>query len=308
MIRSVIAAWDRFWFAPQPAGDLAVCRILFYGGIFCWRMTMDSGRWGELGQAFWFPIRLFRDLGLPLLDPSTLRALDFVWLVAVALACIGWMTRASTFVALVVGVYLIGLPHNFGKIHHSDAVVVFVLAALALSHCGDAYSVDAVLRRRRGEPAPPASGEYRWPIRVAWLGWVLLYSAAGIAKIRNGGVAWVFSDSFRNILLEHHYTHHPLVSWGLAIAEHPLVCRVLAAGTILVEVLSPLALFGPRLRAVLIPGLAAMQIGIWFVLGVRFDWYLLVLVFWVPWHELAASARPTRPAERGPRAMLRPPA
>jgi len=302
MMRKLVSTWDRFWFAPQSATDLAICRILFFGGIFCWRLTMDSGRWGELGAAFWFPIRLFRDLGLPLLDPAALRALDFVWLVALALSCVGWMTRASTLVSLVVGVYLIGLPHNFGKIHHSDAVVLFVLVALALSHCGDAISVDAVQRRRRGEPAPRPSGEYRWPIRVAWLGWVLLYSAAGVAKIRNGGAAWVFSDSFRNILLEHHYTHHPLVTWGLALADHPLACHLLAAGTILVETLSPLALCSRRLRGFLIPALATMQIGIWFVLGVRFDWYLLVLVFWIPWSSLAASASPTDRAARDSRA------
>ena len=182
MMRRLVDLWNRFWFAPQPATDLAVCRILFFGVIFYWRLTVDSGCWAELGATFWFPIPLFRHFHLRLLDASILRALDVVWLVAVALACVGWMTRASTWVALVVGVYLVGLPHNFGKIYHSDAVVLFVLAALALSRCGDAYSIDAWRRRRRGDPAPAPSGEYRWPIRVGWLVWVLLYSAAGISK------------------------------------------------------------------------------------------------------------------------------
>ena len=252
---------------------------------------MDSGRWAELGVTFWFPIPLFRHFHLRLLDASILRALDVVWLVAVALACVGWMTRASTWVALVVGVYLVGLPHNFGKIHHSDAVVLFVLAALALSRCGDAYSIDAWRRRRRGDPAPAPSGEYRWPIRVGWLVWVLLYSAAGISKIRNGGVAWVLSDSFRNILLQHHYTHQPLVAWGLVIAEYPLVCHALAAGTILVETSSPLALVSRRLRLLLIPSLGLMQVGIGLLLGVRFDWYLLVFIFWIPWSAIGRALR-----------------
>ena len=37
--------------------------------------------------------------------------------------------------------------------------------------------------------------------------------------------------------------------------------------------------------------LATMQIGIWLLLGVRFDWYLLVLLFWIPWSAITGRLR-----------------
>jgi hypothetical protein len=290
-MRRLVEAWDRFWFSPQSAVDLGIARVLLFGGIFWWRYRADPAAWADIGAPFWFPIRLFSILDLPLFSAPVLETLQHVWIAAVGLAAIGLMTRVSTVVAFVLGVYLIGLPHNFGKIHHSDAAVVLILAGLALSRCGDAVSVDAWLRRRRGLPPPAPSGEYRWPVRVAWLCTVLLYFAAGVSKLRNGGAAWVFSDSFRNILLEHHYSHVPLVTWGLTIAESPFLTRALAAGTILVEILCPLALLGVAARAFFIPALALMQFGIWLMLGVRFDFYLFMLFFWIPWSALLGWAR-----------------
>jgi hypothetical protein len=285
-MRTVVRAWERFWFAPQSATDLSICRVLFFGGLLYQRWKIDSGPWTELDEAFWFPLRIFQTLHLPLLSAPNLGALDTIWLVALAASCIGLLTRVSTTVAFVVGAYLIAIPHNFGKTYHSDAVIVFMLGALALSRCGDKWSVDAWVRQRGRSAEPPPSGEYRWPIRVAWLLVVLLYFAAGISKIRNGGLPWVFSDSFRNILLAHHYTHTPPVSWGILLAEYPWVCTVLAGGTVLIETLTPTALFSRYARWIIIPSLGLMQLGIWLLLGVSFASYLLVFLFWVPWGQI----------------------
>lgn len=282
----IARAWNRFWFSPQSATDLAVCRILFFGGLLYEKWGIDSAQWTELGDAFWFPIRIFQKLHLRLLDAPALSALDTIWLVALAASCVGVLTRMSTTVAFVVGAYLIAVPHNFGKIHHSDAVIVIMLGALALSRCGDKWSVDAWVRSRGRAVEPALSGEYRWPIRVAWLMWVLIYSAAGVSKIRNGGLDWVFSDSFRNLLLMHHYTHQPPVSWGMVLAEYPWVYMTLAGWTILIETVAPVALFSGTARAIVIPILGLMQLSIGFLLGVRFDAYALVFVFWIPWSQL----------------------
>ncbi len=299
-------AWDRFWFTPQSATDLAICRVLFFGGLLYQRWWIDSGPWTELDEAFWFPLRIFQILHLPLLSASILGALDQIWLLALAASCVGLLTRVSTATAFVVGAYLIAIPHNFGKTYHSDAVIVFMLGALALSRCGDKWSVDAWVRQRGRSVEPPPSGEYRWPIRVAWLLWVLLYAAAGISKIRNGGLDWVFSDSFRNILLAHHYTHTPLVGWGIVLAEYPWVCTLLAGGTIFIETLTPMALFSRYARWIVIPSLGLMQVGIGLLLGVRFDAYLLVFLFWIPWGQIGQRLAPWPESERPPRPVSTP--
>lgn len=296
MIQRLTAGWNRFWFTPQSALTLGICRVLFFGGLLYQCFRKDWSVWGKIGELFWFPTPLFRALHLPLLDSGLLRVLTVIWLLSLALACVGFATRLSTLVAAVLGFYLLGLPHNFGKVHHNDALIVFVLVAMAISHCGDHGSIDAWLRRRRGVQRPAQSGEYHWPVRFVWVVWVIVYFAAGISKLRTAGLEWVFSDSFRNILIEHHYTTHPLVDWGLTIAEYPTLCRVLAAGSLLTELLSPTALFWPRARQLFVPALCSMQFGIWLVLGVKFAPFLLIVAFWIPWDELLSLLR----SRRGP--------
>lgn len=282
-MRWIVQAWQRFWFEPQSPIDLAICRVIFFGGLLWQRGDDNAARWATLGSTFWFPISAFRTFSIPLLDASTLHWMHIVWALALAASCVGLWSRASMAVAAVFGFYLIGLPHNFGKTHHSDAIVVFILAAFALSRAGDRWAIDAWLARRKGIVFPAKSGEYRWPIRVAWLGWILLYFAAGISKLTNAGLDWALSDSFRNVLLEHHYTHHPIVDWGLTLAEYPAIYMTLGVGTLVIETLCPIALFHPWARAVFAPALASMQFGIWLVLGVKFPAFLLVFAFWIPW-------------------------
>lgn len=290
-MRSIVQAWQRFWFGPQSPVDLAICRIIFFGGLLWQRGDDDAARWAKLGETFWFPISAFRTFSIPLLDGSTLHWMHIVWTIALAAACVGLWSRISMGVAAILGFYLIGLPHNFGKTHHSDAIVIFILAAFALSRAGDKWSIDGWLARRKGVTFPAESGEYRWPIRVAWLGWILLYFAAGISKLRNAGLEWAISDSFRNVLLEHHYTHQPIVDWGLTLAEYPAIYMTLGVGTLVIEALCPIALFHPWARAVFAPSLAMMQFGIWLVLGVKFPAFLLVFAFWVPWEASYGLAR-----------------
>ncbi len=284
MTPSLGERWHEHWFRPASGDALAICRALFFVGVVYEYRKTEWGVWAELGATFWFPTPAFEALGLGYMTPNALQTLGTLWLACLSLAAIGLFTRISSALAAALGFYLIGLPHNFGKIHHSDALIVFVLFAMALSHCGAHGSVDAWLRRRLGRaPAPSASGEYRWPIAFVQLAWVIVYFAAGLAKLRIAGVQWVFSDSFRNILLEHHYTTHPPFDWGLAIAEHAWLCRILALGALLTEILSPLALFSARARAAFVPALFSMQLGIGLVLGVGFSSFLPIVAFWIPW-------------------------
>src|SRR5690606_38948629 len=112
------------------------------------------------------------------------------------------------------GAYLIALPQNFGKVHHSDTILLFVLAGFALSRAGDHGSLDAWLRHRffSSRPAPLAvSGEYRWPLRFGQLAAAIVYGAAGTAKLLRSGFEWADPEIFRNLILIQHYTHRPVV-------------------------------------------------------------------------------------------------
>jgi hypothetical protein len=166
---------------------------------------------------------------------------------------------------------------------------------MALSRCGDGVSVDALLRRARRDSdpvgrGPVISGEYTWPVRMVWLLMALAFFAAGVAKIRFSGLQWVTSDTLAIFLIHNNYhviNLDPLTTWGLYLAQHPWLCRALAAGTIGVEVGFPLALVSPGARRLLVPATLLLQIMIRVVLGPSFVQFMLCYLFWVPWDRVA---------------------
>ena len=192
--------------------------------------------------------------------------------------------------SLVLGVYLLGLPNNFGKIYLNETIVVLCFGIMALSRCGDAYSIDRLIWKSRQRSnlsvqRPRMSGEYTWPVRTVWLMFALIFFAAGVAKLRLSGLEWIFSDHLAISLVEAPYHIHnvdPLVPWGLFLAQHVWLTRLLAAGTIILEVSYPVTLFSHRVRWVIVPSVFLMLVGIRLLLGPTFDHYLICHLFWVP--------------------------
>jgi len=177
------------------------------------------------------------------------------------------------------------------------------MGVMAFSRCGDSWSVDRLIRLLRGwrdatKMSLMLSGEYTWPVRLVWVLFILVFFGAGMSKIRHSGLEWIFSDNMRYLLIRHHYTHEPLTSWGLYLAQYNWLCQLLAAATLVVEVGSPLALFSHKLRLIIIPGLFFMQIGIWTLMGVQFLAYLFCFLFWIPWDRLVRWLRMRKEGKR----------
>ena len=281
--------WTRFWFEPTTPDNLGLCRILFYGLLFIYFVPVDYTGWGTIPHSFFAPVWPFEKFRIPVLGDPYLALAAAVWKAALLLSCVGFFTRVSTAVAFVLGAYLIGVPYNFGKTDHMTAIVVFALGILAVSYSGDAWSADAAIRRRfRGEQQRAASGEYRWPIRAVWLTMALVFFAAGMAKVIWGKHHWVFSEHMEISLVQRFYDPNPPdFRLGLWIAQHPWAAKTMAAGSLLGELLFPLALFSRRARKVLPPALLAMQLGIGLVMNVWFWPFMFCYLFWIPWDRTA---------------------
>ncbi len=293
------ARWDAWWFAPRSPVDLGVGRCVFFGILAVLYAPYDFRPWAGVDAVFWHPTWSFSVLHLPVLDAGTLGALQLAWKIALVGACLGLATRASIVIALVLGFYLLGLPHCFGKIHHYDAFLIFVFAILAVARAGDAFALGRVLARRRGAPAVVPSGEYTWPIRAIWIVLALVFFTAGVSKLRTSGLAWIFSDSMAIFLVQHQYrvgNAVPLTALGLELARHAWLCRGLAAAAIVCEAGYPLALVDRRARALLVPGALLMQVGIRVLLGPSFLHMMACNVFWVPWERVLGWDREPRRA------------
>jgi predicted DCC family thiol-disulfide oxidoreductase YuxK len=287
----------RFWFEPSTATNLAVSRVVLYAPLTLFYARQDFSIWGSVSPALLQPIWLFSTFHLPVFSPAALLAMEIVWKLSLATAAIGLFTNLSCLVSAVLGLYLLGLPHNFGQTYHFDAAILFAFGVLAFSRCGDAWSIDALWRAaRRPERAHIVrrSGEYTWPIRLMWVTISLIFCAAGIAKLWTSGLEWVTSDQMAFLLqrVQYHISDSdPVTNWGSYIAPVPWMARAIAATTIIVETLYPLALLRTPLRPVIVIAGIGLVVGIRLLMGPTFEHFLLVNGFWVRWDRLGAQLR-----------------
>src|SRR6185503_19451812 len=104
------------------------------------------------------------------INPTLAGAASLVFIVACVGAILGLFTRTSAIVAVVTGLYVLGIPQFYGKIDHYHHLLWFG-AILAASRCGDALSIDAIRagwkRADRGDIEPPAAARaYHLPIAL----------------------------------------------------------------------------------------------------------------------------------------------
>jgi hypothetical protein len=287
--------WESFWFAPDSPATLGFCRLLFFAGMLWLQFPFRHHTWGGAPKAYRRPVGIFEIFDLPFLNTSVLYAMEMCWVVAMVLAAVGLLTRFATLASFACGLYLLGIGNNFGKVGHGDQALALVMLILALSRCGDAWSLDALIRRwRKGDASARLvpSGEYRWPIRMVWLLMAMIFWSAGASKLQRSGLAWITSDHLANTLVEaHYYQHKPPTRIGLYLASHPLLCNVMAAGVVLLELSFPLALLFRRLRAAIVVSTLLMQVGIGLLMAVWFRQFLFLYIFWVPWDRLGARFR-----------------
>lgn len=272
----------------KPAArTLGLFRVAFYAAVFLIYFGLDDRPWTQVSPAFWMPVSVFRFLDGPPRDALWMGILQAVWKVSLLASAAGVLTRFSTFVSAALAVYLLGLPQNFGKIDHMDGIVVILLGILFVSRCGDAVSLDDFLSRKAHGAKPREAGnlEYRWPIVLGQILFTLVFFAAGIAKLRVSGLAWMAAGNMRHLLIEHRYTHTPPTDLGLIAARFAIICSGAAILTIVLELSMPLAVLSRRLRWPLLIALLLLQTGIALALGVYFTPYLAGYLLFVPWER-----------------------
>lgn len=260
--------------------------MLFFGAFLLYYLRIDYTELGSVPPHAWRAVWPFASLGLGLPSASTLDMLQWVWRVSLFAACLGLAWRIASLVAFALGLYLIGLSENVARINHSDAIVVFGLAVMALSRAADTFSVDA-RRARASQPAPGPSGEYTWPIRAMWVVMATIYFAAGITKLATSGVAWVTSANLANLLMLGPVTRTPLTWLGQEIGRHAALSSALAALALTIELGMPLALVSKRARLILVPALFIMQVCIRALMGPGFTEFFICGLFWIPWGLVA---------------------
>jgi hypothetical protein len=274
--------WNRYWFTPATAEYLALVRIVTYGLLLAIYLPLDDRGWAQVSRVFWMPISVFHFLPGPPRDAALIGTLQVLWKASLFTSAIGLFSRFGRATAAALGFFLLGLPNCFGKIHHLDGFPVLLLGILALSRCSDALSPG---RDLRGSREIPVSAQYRWPVRLSQTLFLLVFFAAGYAKLRNGGLAWMTAANMRSIWLGELFTHSPPTGLGGFLAPSAWLCQFAAVATVTLELSALPALFAGRLRALTLAGLLGLQILIALMLGVYFTPHLVGYALFLPWQR-----------------------
>lgn len=288
-------AWERFWFRPGSALNLAVARILF-AGTALWIVLSRP----DLPSILAFPDAIWRTVPdanrlryLLVLGLTAERILFLTLTFSLLLALIGCWTRVTCLVSGLLLYHFAPLetivwtpdPYLRGLTLPTLGVIV-----LSFSACDGALSPVA-----GRHTAPLISPEHRWPIRLLQLLLVEVYWFAGIAKLRNAGFAWPDAENVQGYLMAYAQIAGiggaPTI--GYRIAAHPAICSLIGWTGLLVELLFPLALLSRRAAAILVPMGLLIHAGTALLMRIFFLDALLLLIF-VDWSKVRSSPSPLR--------------
>ncbi len=286
MMKSAARAMERWWFPVVPAERLAMLRILVgtYGLFFLLIRLPHLLSYAALPAQRFEPVGLATLLDAPL-DANLYRAMLLALLPLSVAFLLGAYHRLLAPLYALLLLFVITYSNSFAMILHTDNMLVLHVLVLALSRASDALSLDA---RRRPHPAPD-SGRYGWAIQLMCLLCALVYFIAGVAKLRASGFAFVQADSLRNYIawgavrkIELGSHHSPI---GVALLEYTGFFTFLAAFSLGLELLAPLAMMGRRAATVLCVLLWGFHVGVLATMAIGFV-YQLTFVAYAPFFRV----------------------
>lgn len=279
---------DGYWMAPAPAERLAFVRI----AVGLYALIYVAGRVLHWLSYAHFDPHQFQPVGLlAWLQPKPFMPAVVYVMVFATVACgvpfvLGWRHRVFGPLFGILLLWTLSYANSWGMVFHTENLMVMHVLVLGVTRAADAWSLDA----RRHGPAP-AGERYGWPLKLMCCIVVIAYVLAGVAKMRNAGMGWLWGDELRNhiamdnarkALLGDIYS--PLATPLLQLGD---LFRVLAFITVVAELAAPVALLGPRVA------------GVWVTLVMGFHWGVLVLMMITfPYQMVGVAFLPFFPVER----------
>lgn len=296
--------WQRYWFREGGRYAAAAARIAIGTSILwmLWRLREGAAGVPELKESDpYYPVGILKLLPL---RPGE-GTFDVVWLVAwpATLAMIlGAWSRAATIASFAAALVIASYEYSFAPTwSHGDNAPLLAQLAFLGARGGDALSVDAWWRRRRGIE-PPAGHPYLWSVLLAQLAVAIVMGNAAYSKLLAGGpkLAWIFSDNLRNqILVRFDLSGLPRTELAAWLIEEPARWKVAALLNVIAQLLPLAACFAirrPVLRAVLGGAFAVETIALDLVMRFpNYHWLPLTALF-IDWDWLALRLR-RAPAE-----------
>jgi hypothetical protein len=129
-------------------------------------------------------------------DSSTVSFMGILFRGACIFGLLELFTRTSATVALVTGLYVLGVSQLYGKVNHYHHLLWFT-TLLVPSRSADVLSLDALWHSRRSSSAtvPEPDRGHALPIRWVWLLIGVIYFFPGFWKFVTEGFGWALSEN-----------------------------------------------------------------------------------------------------------------
>ncbi|MDG2032170.1 MAG: HTTM domain-containing protein [Phycisphaerales bacterium] len=265
--------------------NIGVFRFVVFGMMFFFVGKEELPHYSSLPATLHFPpVGLGPALARMPASPELATVILVIFKTCCLFAMVGLFTRLTTILATVLALYVFGIPQMFGKVNHNHHLVWFA-AVLASSRCGDALSVDALLRRMRGRPTPGQAIAYALPLRIIWVLLGLIYFFPGYWKLWGGGIDWIFGDHLRYQMYHLWSTHENPTSipW---ISESKFMVTLGGIATIVFEILFIFLIFTRTTRVLAAIGGLCFHTAVGFGLRIAFHSLQLSYISLFDWRHI----------------------
>lgn len=241
----------------------------------------------ELPRSLWQPT-LFWRLGIggkPI--PDSYPFFFYAYLASFVFLALGLFSRTAAFANFLLSLVVLSYTNNFGCSYHSWNLLPILASVLMLSRTGDAYSLDA---RWFGTRLKKDSLEYVWPVWLIQFFILLMYFAAGLAKLQNWGPEFIREAGvLRSVALTESWFGRDYLLSGFTevLRMSPFLASAMSLLAIGVELSAPLFLFSRRLKYPIALALVLLQTGIILQMQLySFSAFALIYVFFIPFDSL----------------------
>lgn len=271
------------WYRPVAAPErLAALRILIGAFAVAYLAVRLPNLLALYDLGGFQPVGVASLLSAPLPPAAVVAQALLALLLGLAFALgLGFRLTGPAFALALL--WVLTYRNAWGMVFHTENLLVMHALALGCSPAADVWSLDARRARRRGAAPPVPSTRYGWPVRLLVLLTLGSYLVAGVAKLRLSGLSWAASDLLRNYIAYDNLRKHLLGDWyspfGAWLVRFDWLFPPLAAGSLALELLAPLALLGPRTARVWSLLAWSFHLGVWAIMAIFFPYPLFGLAY-----------------------------
>jgi predicted DCC family thiol-disulfide oxidoreductase YuxK len=240
---------------------------------------------------------------------KSLRAFQLLTEVLLVLGVVGWRTRIVIPLGAFCHFVLLGTLIDHSFFWHQNLVLLYVMAVLSFTPCGDGWSVDRLLKIYRGGAVPSANrtaAVYGWSRYACWAMIAFPYLANGLSKLEDGGLFWWNATNMRSMLYGDALKPREF-GWALSLhldSAPDIFFALLGIVALATELSFVIVLFSRVARRTLPIAAMMMHLGIFLLQRILFlDLILLQLVFF-DFTQLRKAIARRLLASRGPLQVL----